>query len=120
MSTYGIIFAGTPHQGGEGVAWGVRLVNIASIFANTNKTTLQHLERDSEEVQRLLRDYAPISNEFVTKFAYDTLLTRLPIGNYVEVSLPLLQVSAVLRVHPGCTQGFGSRTWGSKRRGDRN
>jgi 3-methyladenine DNA glycosylase AlkC len=92
MSTYGIIFAGTPHQGGEGVAWGVRLVKIASIFANTNANMLRHLQRDSEEVQRLLRDYASISNEFVTKFAYETLQTRLPIGNYIEVSYPFTNI----------------------------
>ncbi|MCJ1394832.1 hypothetical protein MMC18_007712 [Xylographa bjoerkii] len=82
---YGIIFAGTPHQGGEGVAWGKRLVSIVSIFRNTNTEMLQHLERDSEEVQRLLRDFGPISNEFVAKFAYETLQTRLPTGTYIQV-----------------------------------
>ena len=64
LSTYGIIFAGTPHQGGDGVAWGLRLVTIAIVFINTNDKMLQHLQRDSEEVQRLMGDYAPISSDF--------------------------------------------------------
>lgn len=85
LSTYGIIFAGTPHQGGEGVAWGLRLVTVASMLVNTNPAMLQHLQRDSEEVQRLLRDFAPISNDFCTKFAYETLITPLPTGTSIWV-----------------------------------
>lgn len=87
LSTYGIIFAGTPHQGGEGVAWGLRLVTVASMLVNTNPAMLQHLQRDSEEVQRLLRDFAPISNDFCTKFAYETLITPLPTGTSIWVRL---------------------------------
>lgn len=86
LSTYGIIFAGTPHQGGDGVTWGLRLVTIASAFVNTNDRMLQHLQRNSEEVQRLMRDYAPISNDFRTKFAYETLPTTLPTGSSIWVS----------------------------------
>ena len=85
LSTYGIIFAGTPHQGGEGVTWALRLVAIASIFTNTNDTMLQHLQRDSEEVQRLMRDYAPISGDFRTKFVYETSPTELPTGRSMMV-----------------------------------
>jgi hypothetical protein len=47
---------------------------------------LHHLERESEELQRLMRDYAPISGDFRTKFAYETLLTRLPTGTSIMVS----------------------------------
>lgn len=86
LSTYGTIFAGTPHQGGEGVTWALRLVTIASIFVNTNDRMLQHLQRDSEEVQRLMRDFAPISSDFRTKFAYETLPTVLPTGRSMMVS----------------------------------
>ncbi|MCJ1439073.1 hypothetical protein MMC27_008464 [Xylographa pallens] len=93
LSTYGIIFAGTPHQGGDGVTWGVRLITIASVFVNTNNNMLHHLERDSEEVQRLMRDYAPISGDFRTKFAYEILPTRLPTGTSIMV---VPKASAVL------------------------
>jgi hypothetical protein len=71
------------------VTWGMRLVTIASIFVNTNNGMLQHLQRDSEEVSRLMRDYAPISNDFRTKFAYETLPTVLPMGGSMMVSVSM-------------------------------
>jgi hypothetical protein len=55
------MFMGTPHQGGEGVAWGKRLVNVASIFVKTNDNLLNILERDSEALQQQLGQYAAIS-----------------------------------------------------------
>jgi hypothetical protein len=74
------MFMGTPHQGGEGVAWGKRLVNVASIFAKTNDKLLNILERDSEILQQQLAHYNSISGDFKTKFAYETKATPLPIG----------------------------------------
>jgi hypothetical protein len=76
-STYGIIFMGTPHQGGEGVTWGQRLVNVASIIMHTNDNLLKVLAKDSETLQSQLAQYASISSHFVTKFAYETYPTRV-------------------------------------------
>ncbi|KAH0535996.1 hypothetical protein FGG08_007113 [Glutinoglossum americanum] len=84
-STYGIIFMGTPHQGGEGVAWGQRLVNVASIFVNTNDKLLSVLERDSETLQNQLAQYTSISTDFVTKFAFETYPTPLVFGKALMV-----------------------------------
>ena len=86
ISTYGILFFGTPHQGGEGVAWGKRAARIASIYVNTNTRILHHLERDSEWLQRQLQEYASISNSFVTKFAYETYPTPIFAGGSLVVS----------------------------------
>jgi hypothetical protein len=85
LSTYGLIFLGTPHQGGEGVAWGERLVAIASIFVQTNKGLLQHLQRDSEWLQLQLIQYLGISDEFVTRFGYETLPTAIAPGKSIVV-----------------------------------
>jgi hypothetical protein len=76
---------GTPHQGGEGVAWGQRLVNVASIFVNTNDKLLNVLERDSETLQNQLAQYAPISTDFVTKFAFETYPTPLAFGKALMI-----------------------------------
>jgi hypothetical protein len=76
---------GTPHQGGEGVAWGQRLVNVASIFVNTNDKLLNILERDSETLQNQLSQYASISTKFVTKFAYEAYPTPLVFGKALMV-----------------------------------
>jgi hypothetical protein len=84
LSTYGIIFMGTPHQGG--IALGRLLVNIASVFVPPDDRLLRHLERDSEWLQQQLGQYAPISNEFVTKFAFEEYPTRTVLGRSIMVS----------------------------------
>jgi hypothetical protein len=68
------------HQGGEGVAWGKRLVNVASIYVKTNDKLLIILEKDSEILQHQLGQYSSISGDFETKFAFETKATSLPIG----------------------------------------
>jgi hypothetical protein len=87
------MFMGTPHQGGEGVAWGKRLVGVASIFVKTNDNLLNVLERDSEALQQQLGQYAPISGDFETKFAFETKAMPLALGNAIIV---VPKASAVL------------------------
>jgi hypothetical protein len=79
------MFMGTPHQGGEGVAWGKMLVNVASIFVMTNDKLLNILERDSEALQQQLGQYTPISSDFETKFAFETKSTPLVLGQAIIV-----------------------------------
>lgn len=78
---------GTPHQGGNGVQLGQVMVNLGSILMTTNDKLLQHLERDSEMLQQQAGQYAPISADFVTKFAYETYTTRTALGNKTLVSI---------------------------------
>lgn len=78
---------GTPHQGGNGVKLGELVLNMASIFVTTNHRLLQHLERDSEWLQQQLGQYAPISGDFVTKFAYETYPTPTIAGKKIMVSI---------------------------------
>lgn len=40
LSTYGIMFVVTPHQGGSGVALGRLMVNVASVFVAANNRQL--------------------------------------------------------------------------------
>ncbi|KAF1936850.1 hypothetical protein EJ02DRAFT_413325 [Clathrospora elynae] len=84
-STYGIIFMGTPHQGGNGVQFGKLLVNAASVYKATTSRLLDHLERDSEWLQQQLRQYGPISGEFMTKFAYEEYKTPTALGHSIMV-----------------------------------
>ena len=79
------MFMGTPHQGGQGVAWGKRLVNVASIFVKTNDNLLNILERDSEVLQQQLAHYNAISSDFETKFAYETKATPRAFGRTMIV-----------------------------------
>jgi hypothetical protein len=79
------MFMGTPHQGGEGVAWGKRLVDVASIFVKTNNKLLKILKRDSEILQQQLAHYNSISSDFETKFAFETKATPLALGKAMIV-----------------------------------
>ena len=78
---------GTPHQGGGGVNFGDFILNVASIFVKSSNGILQYLERDSEWLQQQLGQFAPISRDFVTKFAYEILPTPIALGRKKMVSI---------------------------------
>jgi hypothetical protein len=80
------MFMGTPHQGGSGVELGKLMVNVASVFMAADDRLLQHLERDSEWLQQQLGQYAPISGDFVTKFAFEEYETPTLLGRSIMVS----------------------------------
>jgi hypothetical protein len=86
LSTYGIIFFGTPHQGTDSASWAKVLANIASIFRHTSTAILQHLERDSEWLEMQLVQYNSISSEIRTIFCFESYPTPLPAGNSIMVS----------------------------------
>ncbi|UNI16388.1 hypothetical protein JDV02_002823 [Purpureocillium takamizusanense] len=87
LSTYGILFMGTPHQGGNGVQLGRVLANIASLIVAADNRLLKHLEKDSEWLQQQLGQYGPISNDFVTKFAYEEYPTPTVLGHSIMVRI---------------------------------
>lgn len=76
---------GTPHQGGNGVQLGRVLANVASLVVAADDRLLKHLERDSEWLQQQLGQYGPISNDFVTKFAYEEYATPTVLGHSIMV-----------------------------------
>ena len=80
------MFMGTPHQGGNGVALGRLMVNVALVFVAADDRLLRHLERDSESLQQQLGQYAPISGDFVTKFAFEEYATPTVLGRSIVVS----------------------------------
>lgn len=86
LSTYGIMFMGTPHQGSSGASLADILLNVASICLTTDNKLLKHLQPNSEYLQQQLRDYGPISKDFATIFAYEMFPTRMPFGKQILVS----------------------------------
>ena len=67
------------------MAWGQRLVNVASIFVNTNDNLLKILARDSETLQSQLSQYQSISSDFITKFAFKSYSTALAFGKAIII-----------------------------------
>lgn len=72
LSTSGIIFMGTPHQGGQGVTIGKILLNLAKLQGNTNNRLLDHLQEHSEYLEQQNSEFASISRDFDIRFAYET------------------------------------------------
>ncbi len=60
---------------------------VASVVIHTNTKLLENLRQSSEMLQRQLEQYAPISGDFITKFAYETYPTPLPVGPALLVSI---------------------------------
>ena len=79
-STYGIIFMGTPHQGGQG------LLNVAKMQRHTSDNLLKHLEEHSELLQQQMSEFNSIIRDSEIKFAYETLPTPISLGKAIEVS----------------------------------
>jgi hypothetical protein len=86
LSTYGIVFFGTPHQGTDSASWGKVLVNVASLFRNTSTALLEHLERDSEWLELQLQQYNAISSEIFTIFCFESYPTPIIAGKAMMVS----------------------------------
>jgi hypothetical protein len=76
---------GTPYQGGSGVQLGRLLINIVSVFVALDDRLIRYLEQNSEWLQQQLRQYNPISSEFVTKFAYKEYRTPTVLGYSIIV-----------------------------------
>jgi hypothetical protein len=86
LSTYGVMFFGTPHQGTESASWGKVVVNVASIFQHTSTAILEHLEKDSEWLEVQLEQYKSISSEVFTIFCFESYPTPLLAGRSMMVS----------------------------------
>ena len=96
LSTHGIMFMGTPHQGGSGVALARLIVNVASAFTAADDQLLKHLERDSESLQQQLGQYTPISRDFVTKYAFEEYPTPTVLGRSMIVSRRINNLQSLL------------------------
>ncbi|KND93937.1 Kinesin light chain [Tolypocladium ophioglossoides CBS 100239] len=85
VSTHGIIFMGTPHQGGDGFQLGRLLTDIASVFIAADDLIIENLKRDSEWLQQKLGQYDQISSDFVTAFVYEAYETPTVVGHKILV-----------------------------------
>jgi hypothetical protein len=80
ISTYGVLYFGTPHQGGRGVPLTGSFIQAASALGPTNKELLRNLEMHSAFLQHQTDQYNAISTQLETKFFYETDLTRTKNG----------------------------------------
>ncbi|KAF8515163.1 hypothetical protein BU17DRAFT_51957 [Hysterangium stoloniferum] len=81
LSTYGILFLGTPHQGTDVV------LKFISLCCRPNNILLKHLISHSELLQQQNYDFNPIAADFQMNFFYEYLPTRLADGTF-EIIVP--------------------------------
>ncbi|KAF8496289.1 hypothetical protein BU17DRAFT_59450, partial [Hysterangium stoloniferum] len=83
LSSYGILFLGTPHQGTDVV------LKFTSLCCRPNNILLKHLISHSELLQQQNYDFNPIAGDFQMNFFYEYLPTRLADGTF-EIIVPKL------------------------------
>ena len=72
LSTYGVLYFGTPHQGGEGVPLAQIMIRILSLASFTNPKLLSQIGKHSEWVQDLQSRYNAVCENIAAVFFYET------------------------------------------------
>lgn len=119
LSTYGILFFGTPHQGTDGFLREKAPTNIDSLSTYTSDIVLKDLGKDSEWLQQQLCQYTRISKGFVTKFFYETCQTSHEFSRKV-VGLALPPILHRVLTIVGCAKKFCSSSGGNQHGSLRN
>jgi hypothetical protein len=88
LSTYGIIYFGTPHQGANNVTLAMLFADIAKVHLRTNNTLLKRLKLNGIWLENEQHNYNNISKNFDTVFAYESLPTPMIGGGTIEVRNP--------------------------------
>jgi len=78
LSTHGILFLGTPHQGSDAFDVAGLILRIESVFfpRETDDAVLKDLPLFSEALQRQLSEFRSISGRYQTKFFFELLPTE--------------------------------------------
>ena len=96
LSTYGLIFLGTPHQGAENINFALLLLHIQAIYTPTTDIIVKDIELHSKVLQEQLDRYKAISHKYATIFCYEKYPTKLFIGKRVKVRHSLLKTLLVM------------------------
>lgn len=79
LSTYAVLFLGTPHQGGQGVSIAQAITRVMSVFSYTNSKLLGRMEQNSDWLSDLQTRYNAISQDFQTVYYYETKEMPVPV-----------------------------------------
>ena len=93
LSTYGVVFLGTPHRGSSQACLGILAANICkAMLQDTNTGILRSLEQDSETLERIREAFErTITREKVKAHSFVEELPTAGIGmvRVVPASIPL-------------------------------
>ena len=95
LSTYGVVFLGTPHRGSSQAGMGILAANICkAMLQNTNTSILRSLEQDSETLERIREAFErTITREKVKVYSFVEEIPMAGIGmvRALAASVPLRQ-----------------------------
>ncbi|PYH92748.1 catalytic protein [Aspergillus ellipticus CBS 707.79] len=82
VSTYGILFLGTPHNGSDVAKWGLLLQNICTAvmpkkFMESSSQLVKTLKTNNETLQNINSLFADITSRFHIYFFHETLSTDI-------------------------------------------
>jgi hypothetical protein len=82
VSTYGILFLGTPHNGSDLAKWGTLLQSICSAvlpkkFFDTSPQLIEALKTNNETLQNINRNFSPIIGRFHVYMFHESKPTDL-------------------------------------------
>ena len=93
LSTYAILFFGTPHQGSDLTSWGDVAHRFSGMLYKTDGRLIQQLKSQSEHIETGLGDFAGLATGIKMIYLYETLPTPLIGGRAVMVCHMDLQAS---------------------------
>ena len=76
VSTYGILFLGTPHKGSETVEWGFLLESSCSVV-DTQTQLINALKTNSETLQNIDRQFMQLASRYRIYFFHEAKPTNL-------------------------------------------
>jgi hypothetical protein len=77
LSTAGICFLGTPHQGSDGVSWLQILSNFQSLYAPIQRRVVDDLKPFSAYLEHQLERYRAIGYNYSTVYCYEQSKTSV-------------------------------------------
>jgi pimeloyl-ACP methyl ester carboxylesterase len=90
VSTYGLVFLGTPHNGSNAAVWGGVIQRMADavipkkIF-ETESVLLKTLKKDSETLQQITNHFLDIYQKFKIHMAHENQKTDVKGSKYVRI-----------------------------------
>ena len=96
LSTYGILFFGTPHLGINQEGTFNQLLRLFATQPSINDNIRANLQRTSEMLQLQLEQYVSVGSQFKTVFFYESVTTPTISGADVIVSLCSSYMQSIL------------------------
>jgi hypothetical protein len=87
VSTYAVLFFGTPHSGANGVELAQWLGRVSAVYMYTTRAVLKDLGRDSPELESIQQAYLHASDDIKTIFFYEEYRTPIQ-GWFSEMVSP--------------------------------